>query len=374
MEVKIVNNEAYYGERLIGRFNKNILFVNRKRDKHLHIKRNAYGLNRQLIDEFKNIIHYVHLTDEFGTYRLDTATILNSPHYQFDNFEDQYFVSLFLWEENKIHNWAELDLNRIELMGESWYIKLKEEFDKDYLKILSHYVKERRMVNTVYPERFDVFKAFKSVDYDDVKVVIVGQDPYHDGTATGLAFANKIGPPNIAQVLSPSLKRIESALELEYGFHLSPIDPTLNEWSNQGVLLINTVLTVERGKPNSHANIGWQRFVGTALNKLNNDKLGLVFMCWGTKAQKFVREWVNPNRHLIIDCEHPAAGIYEKPPKIWINRYCFSKCNQYLINHDKEPIKWLSNLPKHISEDWIRIQAFNANKAKEQENQQTLFN
>lgn len=372
MEVRIVDNNVMYGERIIGRFNKNILFVNRVRSKHLHMKRNAYGMNKEVIDKFKDRIHFIILTDDYGSYRLDIATILNCEHHQYENFENQYFVPLYLWEESKVHNWDEKDLNRIEMMGEDWYIKMKEEFTKPYLINLSHYLKERREQSIIYPEQHEMFRAFKSVNYDKVKVVIVGQDPYHDGSANGLAFANKLAAPNIAQIISPSLKRIEYAIELEYGFHLSPIDVTLEEWAKQGVMLLNPVLTVEKGKADSHSNIGWQRFTGTAINKLANDKLGLVFMCWGNKAKTFVKDWVNPNRHLIIECEHPVAGLYQPSKRIWLHNYCFSKCNQYLISHDKEAIMWLDKLPKHISDDWIRLQKMNTDKAREEN--QTLFN
>ncbi len=368
MECKIVNNDVYYGERLIGRFNKNILFVNRKRDKHLHIKLNAYGLNKEIIDKFKDRISFVHLTDEFGTYRLNIEAATSYESYTFGNFEEQYFIPLYVWEDNRVNNWDERDLNRIEMMGESWYVKLKDEFDKQYLITLSLILKERREVSQVYPEKHEMFKAFKLTHYDDVKVVIIGQDPYHDGSATGLAFANRKQPVNIPQVLSPSLKQIESALELEYGFHLSPIDPTLEYWASQGVLLLNPILTVERGRPLHHEKLGWQRFTGEAIRKLNNDKTGIVFMAWGSKAQAFIRDNVNPSRHLIIECEHPAYGLYQKTKRIWLNKLCFSKCNRYLISHDKEPIKWLENLPKPTSELLESIEKSNAIKA----NQETL--
>lgn len=214
----------------------------------------------------------------------------------------------------------------------SWRDILAAERTKEYFQqILSFIEGERRAGKVIYPQNEDVFNALKWTELSDVKVVIIGQDPYHGpGQAHGLCFSVK---PHVA--LPPSLKNIFKELTSDLGIPSpinNPPNGSLEKWARQGVLLLNTVLTVEQGRPESHAKIGWQRFTDLVIKAVNDHRSGVVFLLWGAHAQKKV-ELIDLTKHHIIKSAHPsplsaARGFLGSRP--------FSKTNQLLAS----PINW----------------------------------
>ncbi|MCA9381435.1 uracil-DNA glycosylase [Candidatus Dojkabacteria bacterium] len=214
---------------------------------------------------------------------------------------------------------------------DSWKMLLIDEFDKDYFKQLIDFVKSEYKSNTIYPPGKFIFRAFNEAAVDDVKVVILGQDPYHTpGVANGLAFS-----ANSDQKIPPSLRNIYKELESDLGIK-PPEDPDLTRWAKQGVLLLNATLTVEKGKAGSHQKKGWEEFTDEAIKRLSELTENLVFFLWGAYAQK-KGEVIDKSKHLVIESAHPSPfsadrGFFGSKP--------FSKANAYLIEHKIEPIDW----------------------------------
>lgn len=216
-------------------------------------------------------------------------------------------------------------------MENKWTLFLKEEFKKDYFLKLSAFLKEEYATKVIYPKKEDVFNAFAYTAFDDVKVVILGQDPYHQPhQAHGLCFSVNKGVK-----IPPSLVNIYKELNTDLGCSI-PSHGCLIDWAKQGVFLLNTTLTVEQSHPNSHFNKGWEIFTDTAIQKLNEKTTPVVFILWGRNARSKKSLITNPN-HLILESAHPSPlsayhGFFESKP--------FSKCNQFLIENNLKPIDW----------------------------------
>lgn len=216
-------------------------------------------------------------------------------------------------------------------IGGGWKEKLSHELEKGYFKDLSKFVREEYLHTTVYPHPKNVFRAFDETPFDSVRVVILGQDPYHGpGQANGLCFAVNDGvrPP-------PSLQNIFKELESDLG---SPVehDPDLVRWAKQGVLLLNATLTVNARNPGSHQGRGWEQFTDAAIRKLNDEREHLVFILWGNYAKQKGAH-IDRSKHLVIESPHPSpfsaySGFFGSKP--------FSKTNTYLIEHGQKPVKW----------------------------------
>ena len=214
----------------------------------------------------------------------------------------------------------------------SWKSKLTEEFSKEYMRDLSKFLKdEKAKRKSIYPPSKFMFRAFDLTKFEDVKVVILGQDPYHGyGQANGLSFSVGHGVK-----IPPSLQNIYKELSNDMGFNI-PKHGNLEKWAYQGVLLLNSVLSVEQNKPNSHANLGWEVFTDTILKKLNECRKHIVYIFWCKKAQDKC-EFIDIRDNLVIKSAHPSPysannGFFNSKP--------FSKTNDYLIEHDKEIIDW----------------------------------
>ena len=210
----------------------------------------------------------------------------------------------------------------VDTIGESWAQHLGSEFSKEYMSILSATLKRERMTHTIYPDQKDVFNAYIHTPYDKVRVVILGQDPYHNGAADGLAFSSK--KPNF---VPQSLRNIFKEIGYETKY------PSLERWAKQGVLLLNTCLTVRKGLPNSHSKIGWQEFTFRTIQSLN-DKDHVIFMLWGSHAQKY-DEYIDP-KHTVLKCAHPSPfsahrGFLGSGHFKWINEY-YKQTNQPTID------------------------------------------
>lgn len=216
-------------------------------------------------------------------------------------------------------------------IGNSWDEILKDEFKKDYYLKLRQILKEEYKNYTIYPDMYDIFNALKFTAYEDVKAVILGQDPYHGpGQAHGLCFSVKDGvePP-------PSLKNIFKEIHDDLGVTLSG-SGNLTPWAEQGVLLLNTVLTVRRGQPNSHKDIGWQILTDKIIEKLNGREDGAVFLLWGANARSKKR-LITGSQHLILETVHPSPlSAYNG----FFGCRHFSKCNDYLRKTGKREIEW----------------------------------
>lgn len=212
-----------------------------------------------------------------------------------------------------------------------WKEALGAEFEKEYFKTLSEYVKGEYSKTTVYPPPNKIFAAFDNCPPDKVKVVIIGQDPYHNPKqANGLAFSvsDEVSIP-------PSLQNIYKEIEDDTG-KKTPNSGNLERWAKQGVLLLNATLTVRAHSAGSHQNKGWEEFTDAAIKYLDKNKNALVFLLWGRYA-KGKGEFINRNKHLVLEAAHPSPFSADKG---FFNCRHFSKTNAYLIMHNKEPIEW----------------------------------
>ena len=216
-------------------------------------------------------------------------------------------------------------------LGNEWDKVLEGEFDKEYYLKLRQFRKEEYTYHTIYPNMYDIFNALKYTSYSDVMAVIIGQDPYHgEGQAHGLCFSVKKGvePP-------PSLKNIFKELEIELGI-TPPSHGELTGWAKQGVLLLNTVLTVRAGQANSHKDLGWEIFTDRVIELLNEREKPIVFLLWGANARRKVQIVTNPI-HKIFTCAHPSPlSAYNG---FW-NCGHFAGCNEFLQSIGEEPIDW----------------------------------
>lgn len=212
-----------------------------------------------------------------------------------------------------------------------WKDALNEEFHKQYYKDLYYFIKQEYNTHVVYPSADDLFNAFSFTPLKDVKVVILGQDPYHgEGQAHGLCFSVQRGVK-----LPPSLVNIYKELEDDLGCYI-PNNGYLEKWARQGVLLLNTVLTVRAHTPLSHQGKGWEQFTDAVIHAVNAQDRPIVFILWGKPAQMKKKMLTNP-KHLIIEGPHPSPlsayrGFFGSKP--------FSKTNDFLKSHGVEPIDW----------------------------------
>ncbi len=215
----------------------------------------------------------------------------------------------------------------------SWKKHLQHEFDKDYFKSLSSFVRERYQHAIIYPPPQDVFRAFDLCPFNKVEVVILGQDPYHGPRqANGLCFAVGEG---IA--LPPSLQNILKEIEQEFGETMKHRTGDLERWGKQGVLLLNATLTVEAHKAGSHQGKGWESFTDAAIKALSDQREHLVFMLWGNYA-KAKGAHIDRSKHLVLESAHPSP--FSAHYGFFGNGH-FKKANEYLAAHAKKPIDWL---------------------------------
>ncbi len=220
-------------------------------------------------------------------------------------------------------------------LEESWKIRLESEFEQPYMQHLRTFLRsEMEKGKIIYPKPGEYFQAMNSTRFEDVSVVILGQDPYHGpGQAHGLCFSVKPGVD-----VPPSLVNIFKELETDLGIK-RPHHGYLQHWADQGVLLLNNVLTVEKGHAGSHHNKGWETFTSAIVDKLNEERENLVFLLWGSPAQKKGAN-VDPKRHLVLKAPHPSPLSAHRG---FLGCHHFSQTNAYLQKHGRKPIDW--NLP-----------------------------
>ncbi len=220
------------------------------------------------------------------------------------------------------------------MIGNDWDLILKEEFNKDYFKKLITYIDKEYQNRIIYPKYSDIFNAFKYTSYKDVKVVLLGQDPYHDeNQAHGLSFSVQQGirkPPSLKNIF----KELKNDLNIEQVEHGS-----LEKWAGEGVLLLNCVLTVVKSTPTAHKNKGWEMFTDRVIEIINKKEKPVVFILWGNYAKK-KKELINNKKHFIIESVHPSPfsannGFFGSSP--------FSKTNKFLKENNLLEIDWQIN-------------------------------
>jgi uracil-DNA glycosylase len=213
----------------------------------------------------------------------------------------------------------------------SWQRVLQSEFDKPYFELLTQYVREQYKTRRCFPPAGLIFNAFDSCPFDKVRVVIIGQDPYHEeGQAMGLCFSVPEGV-----VIPPSLVNIYKEIHRDLGVAI-PESGNLKRWAEQGVLLLNATLTVEAHCAGSHQGKGWEELTDAAIYALNQEREHIVFMLWGAYAQR-KGKFIDKRKHLVLQTSHPSPlSVYRG----FDGCGHFSSANKYLIQHGQEPIKW----------------------------------
>ena len=216
-------------------------------------------------------------------------------------------------------------------IDESWKLRLSDEFEKPYFKSLTDFVRQEYSTRTIYPPAKLIFNAFDQCPFHQVKVVIVGQDPYHEpGQAHGLCFSVNDGVQ-----IPPSLVNIYKEINNDLGLPI-PKSGNLERWSRQGVLLLNATLTVRAHQAGSHQYKGWEEFTDSAIYHLANERENLVFILWGAYAQR-KGESIDANRHLVLKSPHPSPLSAHRG--FFGNKH-FSKANDYLLANGLSPINW----------------------------------
>ena len=216
-------------------------------------------------------------------------------------------------------------------IDESWRERLQSEFDAPYFALLTDFVRHEYATTRVYPPGSQMFAAFDACPFDKVKVVILGQDPYHEpGQAHGLCFSVNDGVP-----FPPSLQNIFKEIHDDIGTPV-PMSGDLTRWANQGVLLLNATLTLRAHQAGSHQNKGWEQFTDAVIHRLAQERENLVFILWGSYAQR-KGEFIDRSRHLVLQSPHPSPLSAHRG--FFGNRH-FSRTNEYLTAHGIEPILW----------------------------------
>lgn len=217
------------------------------------------------------------------------------------------------------------------MIGNEWDDVLEDEFQKDYFTDIMEFVNAEYESKTIYPPYDEIFNAFRMTPLSNVKVVILGQDPYHEaGQAHGLAFSTPEGRP-----IPRSLKNIFKEINAEYDYPI-PESGCLEKWAKEGVFLLNTVLTVEDGNANSHSKCGWQTFTDNVIKILNEQEQPIVYLLWGKQAEKKSEFITNPN-HLVLITSHPSPFSARRG---FLGCDHFIKANEFLEKNNKKEIDW----------------------------------
>ncbi|WP_264558676.1 uracil-DNA glycosylase [Flavobacterium sp. N2270] len=215
----------------------------------------------------------------------------------------------------------------------SWQNALSKELEKPYFLQLMEYVDDEYEKNICFPPKELIFNAFNLCSFDDLKVVIIGQDPYHGtGEANGLCFS-----VNDNVKIPPSLRNIFAEINSDLERIMLPTSGNLEHWAKQGVLLLNATLTVRKDEANSHKHLDWQKFTDAVIQTISNEKEHVVFLLWGSFAQKKIK-FIDENKHFVLQSGHPSPLSANRG--FWFGNKHFSKSNDFLIKNKKTPITW----------------------------------
>ena len=219
------------------------------------------------------------------------------------------------------------------IKNQSWNNQLNQEFQKPYFLELMQQVEQEYATTTCFPPKELIFNAFEQFDFEETKVVIIGQDPYHGmGEANGLCFS-----VNDGVAIPPSLKNIFTEINSEYDRILFPTSGNLERWSKQGVLLLNAGLTVRKDAANSHKHLKWNLFTDAVIQHLNDNCTHLVFLLWGSFAHK-KGKMITREKHLVLETGHPSPLSANRG--FWFGNNHFKLTNEYLLNNEKKEIEW----------------------------------
>ncbi len=219
------------------------------------------------------------------------------------------------------------------IKNQSWNNQLNQEFQKPYFLELMQQVEQEYATTTCFPPKELIFNAFEQFDFEETKVVIIGQDPYHGtGEANGLCFS-----VNDGVAIPPSLKNIFTEINSEYDRILFPTSGNLERWSKQGVLLLNAGLTVRKDTANSHKHLKWNLFTDAVIQLLNDNCTHLVFLLWGSFAHK-KGKMITREKHLVLETGHPSPLSANRG--FWFGNNHFKLTNEYLLNNEKKEIEW----------------------------------
>ncbi|CCI43600.1 unnamed protein product [Albugo candida] len=221
-----------------------------------------------------------------------------------------------------------------DLMHPTWYALLEFECQKDYFRKLLEFLRSETAKYTLYPLACNVFSSLRNFPIDTLKVVILGQDPYHGpNQAHGLCFSIQKGvqiPPSLRNIIKEAIEDVQIT---------KPAHGCLISWCQQGVLLLNAVMTVRKGEANSHCKRGWERWTDTIIRLISDKTKNTVFLLWGRQAQEKC-SIIDTKQHCVIKTSHPSPLGAAKTSAPFLGSRCFSKANSYLIKHNKEPINW----------------------------------
>ena len=219
------------------------------------------------------------------------------------------------------------------IKNQTWQALLATEFQKPYFVELMQQVEQEYTYTTCFPPKELIFSAFEQFDFQDTKVVIIGQDPYHGtGEANGLCFS-----VNDGVAIPPSLKNIYTEINNEYDKILFPTSGNLERWAKQGILLLNAGLTVRKDEANSHKHLKWNVFTDAVIDLINEQSENVVFLLWGSFAQK-KGKLIDRNKHLVLQTGHPSPLSANRG--FWFDNKHFSKTNDYLVQTNRKPIEW----------------------------------
>ncbi len=230
---------------------------------------------------------------------------------------------------------SDIKINYKALVGNSWEGILRPLLQSNYMSSLIEFLNESYKLNTIRPSKANIFKPFKETPFTDLRVVIIGKEPYDDNSNTGIPFAND---NNFGKLFNPQLLKVLRCVENDIydGIRLN-LDYTLEDWTIQDVLLLNTSLTMEAGKTGSHSKY-WRNFIRETLKIINEWKTGTIFLLWGEEAQQF-KQYINVEKNYVLECEHPEIAVKEK--RDW-NCNHFSETNKILniLNGPSGEIEW----------------------------------
>nr|WP_298658309.1 uracil-DNA glycosylase [uncultured Flavobacterium sp.] len=217
-------------------------------------------------------------------------------------------------------------------LNASWKQLLQAEFEKPYFEKLMTFILVEYTHNRCYPPKELIFSALNNCNFEDIKIVILGQDPYHGlGQANGLCFSVNDGisfPPSLVNIF----KELEADLTIPIA-----ISGNLERWAKQGILMLNTTLTVREGEAGSHQNKGWEEFTDAIIKKINDEKKGVIFLLWGGFAKR-KGAYINKEKHLVLESGHPSPLSANRG--LWFGNKHFSKSNSYLVKTKRKPIDW----------------------------------
>ena len=317
----------------------NGMFTYKKHEKEedIYRKTKAWSIHSRILDFAQNI-EYITNTAVYTISTQDARIKSGKMIYKNASYTEKIYVPIKEWKIEFKDSYNQALYNRL---GYEWWSEIKYIFKTDRMKEIGSWLLKRRQTHTVYPPKEEVFNAFKSCDISKTKVVIVGQDPYHNGSAHGLAFSIKQGSTPVS--LRNILKEVQDDYYANNFAFKSAHSTNLSRWCNQGVLLLNKTLTVDKGHANSHKKY-WEGFIQLVINTLIDFKEArkqpLVFILWGKEAQSVLPEKYNEEYIHVIKSAHPAAEAYSGGNSGFFGSKPFTKCNKFLNDRGEYPISW----------------------------------